>query len=419
MDELNPPERPAGIPPPGRPPGLVRRLYREEGAAWRRHYRKYFKYAARALGLGFVAGFLFFSSGRPRKRRPSNSSSSRSRTSLSQASPLVLALTLFYHNARASVVAVAAGVVPFLFLPILDPLLNGGVLGLLVSISKHQRLDVPRLVLTQILPHGVFELTAVLYATSRGALSFGGHGAEGPGRLAQEAGPEGTPAPPAPALDFLETYPERTAAALSESPARNVVRSFVLVVLPLLLVAAFIEGSSHRSSLTERIGAARAKALIAAPLAHLDSGRLSAMLEPGGAMRFTFAHNNINVLDLGRSLAFYKEALGLEEVRRKEGEGRELHPRLSRRRPHAASARADLAPRPEGTLRSRRQRDPPGLHGRRLRRGLGQAQGDGRRLLRERRHGHLLHRGPGRLLARNPPREALICGSTGTRTGGT
>ncbi|HMA54514.1 MAG TPA: VOC family protein [Acidobacteriota bacterium] len=35
-------------------------------------------------------------------------------------------------------------------------------------------------------------------------------------------------------------------------------------------------------------------------------------------MRFTFAHNNINVLDLGRSLAFYKETLGLEEVRRKE-----------------------------------------------------------------------------------------------------
>lgn len=35
-------------------------------------------------------------------------------------------------------------------------------------------------------------------------------------------------------------------------------------------------------------------------------------------MRFTFAHNNINVLNLGRSLAFYKETLGLEEVRRKE-----------------------------------------------------------------------------------------------------
>jgi lactoylglutathione lyase len=33
-------------------------------------------------------------------------------------------------------------------------------------------------------------------------------------------------------------------------------------------------------------------------------------------MRFKFAHNNINVLDLDRSLAFYKQTLGLEEVRR-------------------------------------------------------------------------------------------------------
>ncbi|NLZ47989.1 MAG: lactoylglutathione lyase [Clostridiales bacterium] len=35
-------------------------------------------------------------------------------------------------------------------------------------------------------------------------------------------------------------------------------------------------------------------------------------------MKFRFDHNNINVLDLDRSLAFYKEALGLEEVRRYE-----------------------------------------------------------------------------------------------------
>jgi len=35
-------------------------------------------------------------------------------------------------------------------------------------------------------------------------------------------------------------------------------------------------------------------------------------------MKFTFAHNNINVLDLEKSLMFYKSALGLEEVRRHE-----------------------------------------------------------------------------------------------------
>ncbi len=35
-------------------------------------------------------------------------------------------------------------------------------------------------------------------------------------------------------------------------------------------------------------------------------------------MNFKFAHNNFNVLDLEKSLAFYEEALGLKEIRRHE-----------------------------------------------------------------------------------------------------
>lgn len=35
-------------------------------------------------------------------------------------------------------------------------------------------------------------------------------------------------------------------------------------------------------------------------------------------MQFAFAHNNINVFDLEKSLAFYREALFLKEVRRYE-----------------------------------------------------------------------------------------------------
>lgn len=35
-------------------------------------------------------------------------------------------------------------------------------------------------------------------------------------------------------------------------------------------------------------------------------------------MKFTFAHNNLNVRDLQKSLDFYQKALGLTEVRRKE-----------------------------------------------------------------------------------------------------
>lgn len=41
-------------------------------------------------------------------------------------------------------------------------------------------------------------------------------------------------------------------------------------------------------------------------------------------MEFTFNHNNINVLDLEKSIAFYKEALGLREVRRYQQEAGEF-----------------------------------------------------------------------------------------------
>ena len=35
-------------------------------------------------------------------------------------------------------------------------------------------------------------------------------------------------------------------------------------------------------------------------------------------MKFTFAHNNYNVLDLDKSIRFYEKALGLHEVNRKQ-----------------------------------------------------------------------------------------------------
>jgi len=37
-------------------------------------------------------------------------------------------------------------------------------------------------------------------------------------------------------------------------------------------------------------------------------------------MKFIFAHNNLNVFDLDKSLKFYQDALGLQVVRRREAE---------------------------------------------------------------------------------------------------
>ncbi len=232
----------SGAPPATtRTPGLLARLYREERDAWRKHYRKYFKYAARALGAGFVVGFVYFMLSPDQEKKALEFVIRSFKDIRLEGSPLVLALTLFYHNSRASAIAIVAGWVPFLFLPIFDPLLNGGVLGLLVSVTKHQGLDVPRLVLTKILPHGVFELSAVLYATSLGLYLSAGMGKKAVAAWRKKRGQrQGQPSPAPDLTNFLETYPER--AVEYESLARNVVRSFVLVVLPLLLIAAFIEG---------------------------------------------------------------------------------------------------------------------------------------------------------------------------------
>ena len=231
---------PGGTPPPAvRPPGLLGRLVRQERDAWRRHYRRYAKYAARALGVGFVAGFLFFTVWPDQEKRALQLVVRALEDIRLGGPPLVLALTLFYHNARASVVAVAAGAVPFLFLPILDPLVNGGVLGLLVSIAKHQGLDVPRLVLTQVLPHGVFELTAVVYATGLGLYLSAETGKRVKAAWRARGGRTGTQTG---TCTCGTCPPSGSGPVAPASPVRNVVRSFFLVVLPLLLVAAAVEG---------------------------------------------------------------------------------------------------------------------------------------------------------------------------------
>ncbi len=242
-EPLIPPAGDLGAPPAAREAGPIRRLYREEREAWRRHYKKYFKHAARALGLGFVGGFLYFLIWPAQERKALELVVNALKDIRLEGSALVLALTLFYHNARASVLAVAAGVVPFLFLPILDPLVNGAVLGLLASVSKHNGLDVPRIILTQIMPHGVFELTAVCYATSLGLYLSAGMGkkagAARRARRTRKTGEGAALAAPAAAAALSGTEPKSPCEA---GLFRDLVRSFVLVVLPLLLVAALVEG---------------------------------------------------------------------------------------------------------------------------------------------------------------------------------
>jgi stage II sporulation protein M len=199
---------------------FIRELYHEEWAMWDAHYRRYFQISARLLALGFVLGFVYFMVRPAQETRALALVMKALKDIPLGASPLVLALTIFYHNALASVLAVAAGGIPFLCLPVLDPLANGAVLGLLASISKHQGLNVPLLFLKSVAPHGIIELPAVLYATSVGIyLSVS---------LAKKL------------LAKLQKMQGKMLSDLG-APSVPAVRSFMIVVLPLLLVAAFIE----------------------------------------------------------------------------------------------------------------------------------------------------------------------------------
>jgi len=247
---------------------VIGSLYREEAQAWRERYRKYFKYAARALGLGFVAGYLFFILWPAQEKRALAFVVQAFKDIPLEAGPFIMALTIFYHNVRASVLATATGLVPFLFIPIFDPILNGAVLGLLVSAGQHRGVNVPKLVLTQILPHGVIEIAAFVYTTSLGL-----HLCAEVGRRVRRARQEcrkrkgrlaGRRTFSDPRSDLRTDPSDQQGAAagaavpegmpegrLSGGPApaspcqagllRDLVRSFVLVVLPLLLVAAIIE----------------------------------------------------------------------------------------------------------------------------------------------------------------------------------
>lgn len=236
----------------------ITEAYRQEAVAWRLHYRTYFKHAARALGIGFIMGFLYFMFRPGQEEKAMGVVMKALKDIPMEGSPLIQAAMLFYHNSRASVVAMTAGLVPFLFLPILDPLINGAVLGLLLSMAKHQGMDVPRLILTQILPHGIFEFAAILYSASLGlylSAQVGksvqafrrawrkrneeavANGAVG----AQAAEEQIAPAVTTSGSDARTEQAEEAFSIRRETPVLNALRSFILIVLPLFLVAAFIE----------------------------------------------------------------------------------------------------------------------------------------------------------------------------------
>src|SRR5512137_1623446 len=97
--------------------GTLARAYRDEGRLFRREYARILAIATLALVVGTMAGFLYFQA-HPDKAGQALSSLNKivmakvSRT----ATGAGLAWAIFWNNLRASLIALALGLLPFLCL---------------------------------------------------------------------------------------------------------------------------------------------------------------------------------------------------------------------------------------------------------------------------------------------------------------
>jgi len=134
---------------------------------------------------------------------------------LGNAGTLGVALRIFKNNAIAVVAILVFSLVPFVYFPVIAILTNGVALGIVMADRMHGAGWLSPF-LRSLLPHGVTELTAIFLAASLGiALCTG-------------------------MTRRVLRLPPKEPIDLRERAAR-VLRPFVLLVLPLLLVSAFIE----------------------------------------------------------------------------------------------------------------------------------------------------------------------------------
>lgn len=134
---------------------------------------------------------------------------------LSKDTHMVSILKLFFNNARASLIAISLGVVPFLFLPFISFFANGILVGMVTSLAFQTGGFSLSFFLASLLPHGIFEIPAIIYACALGIY------------LCKET-----------TKILLKRSDKRLSNVIADT-----LRGYVLVILPLLIVAAIIEAT--------------------------------------------------------------------------------------------------------------------------------------------------------------------------------
>lgn len=188
----------------------MKKQFRAIGDFWRAEYGRYVGMTAAAflvlLVLAYIAGRLF-------PDIPVSVISAFSEdiagSGIVQEDGSFNVLALFTNNLRAMLLGVLYGFIPFLYLPALALGVNAAILGMLASLIDGQWL----LLAAGILPHGIFELPALFLSLAAGLCL----------------------------CKNINVYIRKNEKGVMKPLLLNILRVVVLLVLPLLVIAAVME----------------------------------------------------------------------------------------------------------------------------------------------------------------------------------
>lgn len=123
------------------------------------------------------------------------------------------AMGILTNNLRTSGLLVLLGLIPFLFLPILGLVENACVIGIIMAGTALKGASLEALA-AGLIPHGIFELPALILSTGMGSLLC---------------------------MEVIRTLLRRKREKNFLQTLSEICRFFLLIVLPLLVVAAVIE----------------------------------------------------------------------------------------------------------------------------------------------------------------------------------
>ena len=188
----------------------MKKQFRAIGDFWRAEYGRYVGMTAAAflvlLVLAYIAGRLF-------PDIPASVISAFNEdiagSGIVQEDGSFNVLALFTNNLRAMLLGVLYGFIPFLYLPALALGVNAAILGMLASLIDGQWL----LLAAGILPHGIFELPALFLSLAAGLCL----------------------------CKNINVYIRKNEKGVMKPLLLNILRVVVLLLLPLLVIAAVME----------------------------------------------------------------------------------------------------------------------------------------------------------------------------------